>query len=82
MVALDRDGGTVFEPRLVQVAEWVDLPAGDGHIHAWVVDHGLAVGDRVIVDNLVVLGRMPPGLPVKIVPAAASTVPVHQGKGK
>ncbi len=77
MVAVDKDGGTVFEPRVVEVGEWVLLPEEGPAARAWVIRKGLAAGDRVILDNLVKLTRMPPGLPVAIVPP---NVKVQGGK--
>lgn len=71
MVAVDKAGGTVFEPRPIEVGEWVQLPGEGPAAQAWVIDKGLAAGDRVILDNLVKLTRMPPGLPIAILPATA-----------
>jgi len=43
------------EPHPVQVGDW----AGD----AWVIDSGIAAGDKVIVDGVMKIG---PGAPVRI----------------
>src|SRR5262245_23877768 len=76
LLAVDKDGGTVFESRPIDVGEWIDLPGSGPASHAWVVRSGLAAGDRVIVDNLVRLSQMPPGMPVHVVePAAANAAP-------
>ena len=48
------------EPRPVQVAQW----AGS----QWVVNSGLAAGDKVITDGFM---KAPPGTPVQPVDAAA-----------
>ena len=71
LVAVDKGGKTVFESRPIEAGEWVDLPGEGPLAHGWVVKKGVAAGDRVIVDNLVLLSRMPPGLPVRVVPPAA-----------
>jgi membrane fusion protein (multidrug efflux system) len=51
------------EPRPLEVGDWT----GDG----WIINSGLKPGDRVVVDGVVKLSLMPPGVPVKIVDAAA-----------
>jgi membrane fusion protein (multidrug efflux system) len=58
------------EPRPVAVGEWV----GD----AWVIDSGLAAGDKVVVDGVMKIG---PGAPVRIAEPAPAAQPVQpQGK--
>jgi len=52
------------EPRPVAVGEW----AGD----AWVIDSGLAAGDKVIVDGVLKIG---PGAPVRIAAPAGEGKP-------
>jgi membrane fusion protein (multidrug efflux system) len=52
------------EPRPVQVGEWV----GD----EWVIDSGLAAGDKVIVDGVLKIG---PGAPVRVAAAPAEAKP-------
>jgi membrane fusion protein (multidrug efflux system) len=52
------------EPRPVQVGEWV----GD----EWVIDSGLAAGDKVIVDGVLKIG---PGAPVRVAAARAEAKP-------
>jgi len=66
------------EPRPVAVGEW----AGD----AWVIDSGLAAGDKVIVDGVLKIG---PGAPVRIAapagegkPAAPAGAPAKAGAPK
>jgi membrane fusion protein (multidrug efflux system) len=49
------DGESKVESRPVAVGEWV----GD----AWVIDSGLAAGDKVVVDGVMKIG---PGAPVKV----------------
>jgi membrane fusion protein (multidrug efflux system) len=61
------DGQSKAEARPVVVGEW----AGD----AWVIDSGLAAGDKVVVDGVMKIG---PGAPVKIAakePAAQPAQP-------
>src|SRR5260221_711529 len=72
LVVVDKDDKTVFEARPIEVGDWIDLPGEGALTHGWVVNKGLVPGDRVIVDNLVRLGMMPPGLPVHDVPAATA----------
>jgi membrane fusion protein (multidrug efflux system) len=58
------------EPRPVAGGEWV----GD----AWVIDSGLAAGDKVVVDGVMKIG---PGAPVRIAEPAPAAQPVQpQGK--
>jgi membrane fusion protein (multidrug efflux system) len=52
------DAGSKAEVRPVQVGDWV----GD----SWVIDSGLAAGDKVIVDGVMKIG---PGAPVRIAAA-------------
>ena len=66
------------EPRPVAVGEWT----GD----AWVIDSGLAAGDKVIVDGVLKIG---PGAPVRIAapagegkPAAPAGAPAKAGAPK
>lgn len=80
MIVVDKDGTTVFEPRPIEVGAWVELPGEGPAAHAWVVRKGIAPGDRVILDNLVKLTRMPPGLPVVVLPAPQAG-PTDHGKG-
>ena len=46
------------EPRPLEVGDWT----GDG----WVINGGLKPGDRLVVDGVVKLSLMPPGVPVTI----------------
>jgi len=72
LLAVSKDGQTVFEQRVIEVGEWVTLPGDGPAARAWVIRSGLVAGDRVIVDNLARLTRMPPGLPIEVVDAAAA----------
>lgn len=60
-------GTTVLEPRPIEVGEWVTLPGDGPTARSWVIKSGLAAGDRVILDHLVVLSRMPKGAPLQVV---------------
>ncbi len=51
------------EPRPLEVGDWT----GDG----WIIHSGLKPGDRLVVDGVMKLSLMPPGVPVKIADAAA-----------
>ena len=68
------DAESKAEARPVQVGDW----AGD----AWVIDSGLAPGDKVIVDGVMKIG---PGAPVRIAapaqPGAAKAAPAEAAKG-
>ena len=69
------DGGLVAVARPIEVGEWVDLPTAGPASRSWVVTKGLAVGDRVILDNLI---RLRPGSPVALaVPAAPGSSPTE-----
>ncbi len=46
------------EPRPVEVGDWT----GDG----WIINGGLKPGERVVVDGVVKLQLMPPGVPVQV----------------
>jgi len=46
------------EPRPLEVGDWT----GDG----WIINSGLKAGDRLVVDGVMKLSLMPPGVPVKI----------------
>jgi membrane fusion protein (multidrug efflux system) len=60
----DKDGKDVAMPKPVVLGDWV---TGDGS-NLWIVDSGLAPGDRVIVDGI---AKLMPGGQIKL----ASTVP-------
>lgn len=71
MVLTEQDGKTSFAPRPVEVGEWSEI--GKGPLaKVWVVKKGLQAGDKVIIDNLIKLTRMPPGVPVVPVPAGTA----------
>jgi membrane fusion protein (multidrug efflux system) len=55
------DAAEQVQPKPVTVGEWVDLPDGAG----WVIDQGLAPGERVIVDGIF---HAKPGGKVKAIP--------------
>jgi membrane fusion protein (multidrug efflux system) len=63
----DKDGKDVALPRPVVLGDW----ASGGGANLWIVESGLAPGDRVIVDGI---ARLMPGGPIKLpgaAPAAA-----------
>ena len=53
------------EPRPLEVGDWT----GDG----WVINGGLKPGDRLVVDGVVKLSLMPPGVPVTIADSKAAS---------
>ncbi|MDH5247285.1 MAG: efflux RND transporter periplasmic adaptor subunit, partial [Betaproteobacteria bacterium] len=61
------------EARPVEVGDWT----GDG----WIINGGLKPGERVIVDGVVKLQLMGPGVPIKIADASAAPGP-KPGAGK
>jgi membrane fusion protein, multidrug efflux system len=52
------------EPRPLEVGDWT----GDG----WIINGGLKPGDRLVVDGVVKLSLMPPGVPVTIADGKAA----------
>src|SRR5207302_4215067 len=60
----DKDGKDVAMPKPVALGDWV---AGDG-TNLWLVESGLAAGDRVLVDGI---AKLMPGGQIKL----AATVP-------
>lgn len=61
-------GGLAAQSRPIEVGEWLDLPGKGPESREWLVTKGLAVGDRVILDNL---ARLRPDAPVVDQPATA-----------
>jgi membrane fusion protein (multidrug efflux system) len=47
------------------------VEAGDWTADGWIINGGIKPGDRVVVDGVVKLSLMPPGVPVQIVDGAA-----------
>jgi len=58
----DKDGKDVALPKLVTLGDWVS-----GSANLWIVESGLAPGDRVIVDGI---AKLMPGGPIKLGGAA------------
>jgi membrane fusion protein (multidrug efflux system) len=63
VVGKDKDGKEIAEARPVVVGDWSE---SDGR-NVWLIDSGLAAGDRVIVDGVARI--MMPNTPVRITPA-------------
>ncbi len=60
---VDAEGKSQIRP--IEAGDW----AGDG----WIINGGLNPGDRIVVEGVMKLSLMPPGVPVKIAdPAAAA----------
>lgn len=59
----DKDGKDVAMPKPVALGDWV---TGDG-ANLWLVESGLAVGDRVLVDGI---AKLQPGGPIKLAATA------------
>jgi len=55
-----KDGKDVALPRPVTVGDWIEL---DG-ANQWIIDSGLAPGDRVVVDGMARLQPIPTGAPI------------------
>jgi membrane fusion protein, multidrug efflux system len=73
------DHGTVAQPRLVEVGEWVDLEDTGPAARAWVIRSGLQPGDKVILDNLV---KLRPGAAIVVdAPAAGVAGDPAPGSG-
>ncbi|MFN7940957.1 MAG: efflux RND transporter periplasmic adaptor subunit [Thermoanaerobaculia bacterium] len=62
--------GDVAEIRPVEIGEWIESD--------WVIDGGLAAGERVVVDGVV---KVRPGSPVKIAEPPAAGAPAAAGAG-
>ncbi|KFB71046.1 MAG: Efflux pump periplasmic linker BepD precursor [Candidatus Accumulibacter phosphatis] len=65
----DKDGKDIAVPRPVIVGDW---SRSDG-TNVWLIESGLAAGDRVIVDGLARI--MMPNSPVRITEPAAAALP-------
>ncbi|MET0733295.1 MAG: hypothetical protein ABW054_09535, partial [Casimicrobiaceae bacterium] len=59
----DKDGKDVALPKPVTLGDWV---SGEGNL--WIVESGLAPGDKVIVDGIAKIFM--PGAPIKLAGAA------------
>lgn len=67
VVGKDKDGKEVAQPKPVMVGDWAER---DG-VNLWLIESGLARGDRVIVDGVARI--MAPGTPIHVVaPGAAA----------
>ena len=64
----DKDGKDVALPKPVVLGDWV---TGEGNL--WIVDSGLAPGDKVIVDGVAKIFM--PGAPIKLPGAAPAAAP-------
>ncbi len=68
VAAKDKDGKDVALPKPVVLGDWV---TGQGNM--WIVESGLAPGDKVIVDGIAKIFM--PGAPIKLATAAAGAAP-------
>jgi membrane fusion protein, multidrug efflux system len=59
-----KDGKDIALPRPVKVGDWIEL---DG-TNQWIIDSGLAAGDRVVVDGMARLQPIPTGAPIVLGP--------------
>jgi membrane fusion protein (multidrug efflux system) len=59
---VDAEGKSQIRP--IEAGDW----AGDG----WIINGGLKPGDRVVVEGVMKLSLMPPGVPVKVADSAAA----------
>lgn len=67
---IDAEGKS--QPRPLEVGDWT----GDG----WIINAGLKPGERVVVEGVMKLSLMPPGVPVKIADDAAAAAAPADGK--
>jgi membrane fusion protein, multidrug efflux system len=72
VVGKDKGGKDVAMPRPVVLGDWV---TGAGNL--WIVESGLAPGDKVIVDGVARIFM--PGAPVKVAEAGAGGAPAAGG---
>lgn len=88
-VAVTKGQQLVAEPRPIEVGDWIDEPGAGPGGRAWVVESGLAAGDRVVLDHLVRLA-FAPGAPITLRPeggaapgsTAAPALPPQPGEGR
>jgi len=59
-----KEGKDVAMPRPVTVGDWIDF----GGANQWIIDSGLAPGDRVVVDGMARLQPIPTGAPIVLGP--------------
>lgn len=59
VAAKDKDGKDIAQPRPVVVGDWVDANG----TNQWIIDSGLAAGDKVIVNGV---AKLMPGGPIKL----------------
>ena len=72
----DKDGRDIAQPRPVTVGDWAEK---DG-VNVWLIESGLAAGDRVIVDGTARI--MMPNTPVKLaLPGPVPAAPPAAGSG-
>ena len=72
----DRDGRDIAQPKPVTVGDWAEK---DG-VNVWLIESGLAAGDRVIVDGTARI--MMPNSPVKLAqPGTVPAPPPSAGSG-
>ncbi|HKA45709.1 MAG TPA: efflux RND transporter periplasmic adaptor subunit [Burkholderiales bacterium] len=69
---VDAEGKSQQRP--LEVGDW----SGDG----WIINGGLKPGDRVVVEGVVKLSLMPPGVPVKITDSAEAASGKSDAAGK
>jgi membrane fusion protein (multidrug efflux system) len=68
VAAKSKDGKDVALPRPVAVGDWVEF----GGANQWIVESGLAPGDRVVVDGMARLFPIPTGAPIVLGPPPAA----------
>ncbi|MEF8700135.1 MAG: efflux RND transporter periplasmic adaptor subunit [Candidatus Accumulibacter sp. UW20] len=74
VVGQDKEGRDIAQPRPVVVGEWSE---SEGR-NVWLIDSGLAAGDRVIVEGLARI--MLPNSPVRVTDPATEVPPAAAGK--
>lgn len=68
VAAKSKDGKDIALPRPVRAGDWVTL----GGANQWIIESGLAPGDRVIVDGMARLFPIPTGAPIVLGPPPAA----------
>jgi membrane fusion protein (multidrug efflux system) len=66
VVGKDKDGKDIAQPRPIVVGDWSE----SNGVKVWIIDSGLAIGDRVIVDGVARI--MMPNTPVRITQPGAA----------
>jgi len=72
VAARDKDGKDVATAKPVTLGDWIT--AGDNNL--WIVESGLAAGDRVIVDGV---AKLMPGAPIRLAQAGATSSAASPG---